>query len=90
MKFVFSLSQVKLRNICLPLVIQTSTEYIIILIFSMLGFMNYTAKNAQITTGLLTSCNILNQQADVRMRSYEMTPETTKTTTKLISPALCA
>ena len=30
----------------------------------------YTAKNAQVVTGLLTSCDNLLQQADIRMRSY--------------------
>ena len=30
----------------------------------------YTAKNVQVATGLLTSCNNLLQQADIRMRSH--------------------
>ena len=32
--------------------------------------MTYTAKNAQVVTGLLTSCNKLLQQADTSMRSH--------------------
>ena len=32
--------------------------------------MHYTAKSAQVATGLLTSCNNLLQQADIRMRSH--------------------
>ena len=32
--------------------------------------MYYTAKNAQVATSLLTSCNNLLQQADIWMRSY--------------------
>ena len=31
---------------------------------------NYTAKNAQVVTRLLTSCHNLLQQADMRMRSH--------------------
>ena len=31
---------------------------------------SYTAKNAQFATSLLTSCNNLLQQADIRMRSH--------------------
>ena len=31
---------------------------------------DYTAKNAQVVTSLLTSCNNLIQQADIRMRSH--------------------
>ena len=30
----------------------------------------YTAKNVQVVTSLLTSCNNLLQQADIRMRSH--------------------
>ena len=30
----------------------------------------YTAKNAPVATSLLTSCNNLSQQADIRMRSH--------------------
>ena len=30
----------------------------------------YTAKNAKVATGLLTSCSNLLQQADIRMRSH--------------------
>ena len=31
---------------------------------------HYAAKNAQFVTSLLTSCNNLLQQADIRMRSH--------------------
>ena len=33
-------------------------------------FYDYTAKNAQVVTSLLTSCNNLFQQADIKMRSH--------------------
>ena len=33
-------------------------------------YVNYTAKSAQVSTSLLTSCNNLLQQDDIRMRSH--------------------
>ena len=36
----------------------------------MSAWMPYTANNAQVETSLLTSCNNLLQQADIRMRSH--------------------
>ena len=46
--------------VCLPL------DYVMQIDLSMY----YSAKNAQVATSLLTSCNNLLQQGDIRMRSY--------------------
>ena len=40
----------------------------------------HTAKNAQVVTSLLTSCNNLLQQADIRMRSHGLRQLVTTTT----------
>ena len=39
-------------------------------LYSFIISMVYTTKNAQVTTSLLTSCNNLLQQANIRMRSH--------------------
>ena len=42
----------------------------ILLLWDKIAHSCYTAKNAQVATSLLTTCNNLLQQADIRMRSH--------------------
>ena len=59
----------KLRRFREVAIDQLSTLFLYFLIYDVNIYI-YTDKNAEVATSLLTSCNNLLQQADIRMRSH--------------------